>query len=235
MYHHVWARRVDIRAEQGLVSFSFDDAPLSAVDAGAAILAACGWRATYYVSAGLLGRDSEVGRLMGEAELARCAGQGHEIASHTYSHVSCPELGRAALLEECRRGVAALAGFAPRNFAYPFGASDLRVQRLLGPRFDSCRGIEPGINALATDLNDLKANAVYSGRGLDRQLELIEENRGVRGWLIFYTHDVRPEPSRFGTTPQDLERLATAVRRAGLRVTTVRGALEELRRQRPAQ
>jgi peptidoglycan/xylan/chitin deacetylase (PgdA/CDA1 family) len=165
---------------------------------------------------------------MTEYDLARCAERGHEIASHTFSHVRCPDLDRAALLAECRRGAEALGAFAPTDFAYPFGATDARVKRLIGSGFDSCRGIQPGINGLATDLNDLKANAIYSAAGLDRHLKLIEENARIRGWLIFYTHDVGTSPSPFGATPEDLERLTAAVRRAGLRVATIRGVLEEL-------
>jgi hypothetical protein len=98
----------------------------------------------------------------------------------------------------------------------------------MGTRFASCRGIQPGINAVGTDLNHLQANAVYSTDGLDHNLALIEANTRLRGWLIFYTHDVQRTPSRFGTTPEDLERLTRAVRGAGLRVLTVDNALEEL-------
>ena len=50
-------RPARMRLERAMVSFSFDDAPASATRAGARALETRGLRATYYVSAGLAGRD----------------------------------------------------------------------------------------------------------------------------------------------------------------------------------
>ncbi len=52
-------------------------------------------------------------------------------------------------------------------------------------------------------------------------LELAELNRRSNGWLIFYTHDVRPSPSKFGCTPELLEALVKSVVEDGCRIMKV--------------
>jgi hypothetical protein len=52
----------------------------------------------------------------------------------------------------------------------------------------------------------LRANSLYGGDDRRAEVqELILENERRKGWLIFYSHDVRPNPSRFGCTPELLK------------------------------
>ncbi|MFP4520418.1 MAG: polysaccharide deacetylase, partial [Oceanicaulis sp.] len=46
-----------------LVSFTFDDFPKSAAQAGAAALEKRGWRGTYYASGGFAGGETHLGRM----------------------------------------------------------------------------------------------------------------------------------------------------------------------------
>ena len=57
---------------------------------------------------------------------------------------------------------------------------------------------------------------------------LILENAKRKSWLIFYTHDVRPEPSRYGCTPELLEAAVSSAVHSGSRILTVREALAEV-------
>jgi hypothetical protein len=50
-------KRVRFALERPMLSISFDDAPVSAADDGAKIVEAADARATYFISAGLCGRD----------------------------------------------------------------------------------------------------------------------------------------------------------------------------------
>jgi len=228
VYERLGARRFDGRSESGLVTFTFDDFPATALDSGGALLERFGWRATYYASGGLLGLDSASGRLATVRELDDGIARGHEIGNHSFSHSDCSKTSEKDFIEDCHRGSQALASYDAKNFAYPFGAMTPRVQTLLGRTYDSCRGIEAGINGRGADLNGLRANAVYSSRGLSDAEQLVERNRSERGWLIFYTHDVRDTPSRFGVNPADFERLAKAVLDTGMPVLTVKDAILRL-------
>lgn len=227
-YKAIWARPFDGTTDRGMVTFTFDDFPSTALDPGGVILESFGWQATYYAASALLGAETDVGRVATAEELARCHSRGHEIGNHSFSHLDCARVPARQFAADCRRGQKALTDYGARNFAYPYGSVTVSAKVLVGKHCDSCRGIRPGTNAGNSDLNDLRANAVYSHRGLDLVLEQVEHNISTRGWLIFYTHDVRERPSQFGVTPSDLNRLASCVRQSGMSVVTVREALKKL-------
>ena len=98
----------------------------------------------------------------------------------------------------------------------------------------SCRGIYGGVNGPDLDLNLLRANSLYGD--VDRLAhveELISENERKKGWLIFYTHDVRDNPSRYGCTPALLESALSAAIRSGSKISTVAHLVSELRPHSP--
>ena len=69
------------------------------------------------------------------------------------------------------------------------------------------------------DLNLFRANSVYGDAGrLWAAGVLLLENEQRQGWLIFYTHDVRSEPSPFGCTPKLLEKAVSLVVKRGFSV-----------------
>jgi hypothetical protein len=115
------------------------------------------------------------------------------------------------------------------NFAYPYGDVTLRAKKTLGPDLVSCRSTIGGINGPEADLNLLRANRLYGGidefTGVQR---LIRENEERKGWLIFYSHDVRPQPSRFGCTPALLEATVSFAAQSKATVLTVADALAKL-------
>jgi len=54
---------------------------------------------------------------------------------------------------------------------------------------------------------------------------LIAENLKRKTWLIFYTHDVRENPSPYGCTPELMEQTVSCAVRSGCRVLTIQEAL----------
>lgn len=205
----VRARPANIAWPRGVVSFTFDDFPKSALSAGGAILEKYGLRGTYYAALGLAGSDGDTGALHDLDDIRAAHARGHELACHTYTHLDCSRAPVRAVLAEIAENAAALSALtasAPTNFAYPFGALSLAAKQALSSRFASCRGVSPGLNNGAVDLADLRTHRIYDGEfdetGLRR---LIDRNSALGGWLIFYTHDVAAAPSRFGCTPAQLE------------------------------
>ena len=227
-YRLAQARRVNGRTRTGMVSFTFDDFPHSALEVGGAILAAKGLCGTYYTSAGLAGTTGSMGPLFAGDDLARAEGAGHEIGGHTFSHVGVAGLPKRTLLADIARNQQTLARFAPRNFSYPMGSTDFAAAGLLGRHFDSCRSIEPGHNGEGTDLNLLKAVALYSHHPEQRFFDHIAAARREGAWLIFYTHDIADSPSRFGCSIDLFERVVAAAHRSGAMVAPVRDCLAAL-------
>jgi peptidoglycan/xylan/chitin deacetylase (PgdA/CDA1 family) len=171
---------------------------------------------------GLMNTSNELGEGFRLDDLYAVVADGHELASHTFCHNSSRKVSLGAFMEDVRKGQSAIreiAGLTPNsNFAYPYGEVTLAAKRALGKEMKSCRGTQGGVNGPFIDLNLLRANGLY-GSSVDQlrrveQLILHNENQG--GWLIFYTHDVRSNPSSYGCTPELLE--------STVRVAVQRGA-----------
>ena len=219
-------RDVSLPCDRPLISFSFDDFPRTALTVGGAILQDSGVRGTYYAAPGLISTQNHLGEHFCTDDLLNLLATGHELGTHTYSHVSARALGLASYVDEVEKGYQALAEMpglrVTRHFSYPFGEITLRVKRAIGPRMQSCRGIYPGLNGPRVDLNLLRANRLYGDVAGSLAAEaLINENSRAQSWLIFYTHDVRTNPSPYGCTPALLTNVVRAAVKSGARIATV--------------
>jgi peptidoglycan/xylan/chitin deacetylase (PgdA/CDA1 family) len=226
-------RSVSLENRGSIVSFTFDDFPRSAASAGAAILEQFGVRGTYYTAMGLMNSSNELGEQFRREDLASLVGKGHELASHTFSHLSCRSVPLSEFrndVEKGRRAIESASGADSGNFAYPFGHVSLRAKRTLGPFLASSRSVIPGLNGPEIDLNLLRANRLYGDLAASRGVEdLISQNLKQGAWLIFYTHDVRPDPSAYGCTPALLEFAVSAALGSGSRILTVQQAVAEVK------
>jgi peptidoglycan/xylan/chitin deacetylase (PgdA/CDA1 family) len=215
--------------QRPVVSFSFDDFPRSAYTVGGSILRRCGGLGTYYVTPGLMSKTNELGKQFELNDLRALIEDGHELASHTRSHLSSRQVAFEEFQDDTQKGREAIAEIVGEkdsgNFAYPFGCVTVEAKRKLGPQMVSCRGTIGGINGPEIDLNLLRANRLYGGiNRLEQVRKLIQTNEREKGWLIFYTHDVSESPSAYGCTPMLLEAsVSYAAQRA--RIMTVAAVL----------
>jgi len=112
------------------------------------------------------------------------------------------------------------------NFAYPYGAVTAAAKRIVGKEMQSCRGTYHGVNGPVVDLNLLRANPLYGDtEKLESVRQLLAENEETRGWLIFYTHDVRKNPSAYGCTPELFESVVKMVQERSMKILTVEQVL----------
>ena len=229
----LYSRTVLLGNRGPIVSFTFDDFPRTAFTVGGTILKNCGARGTYYVAIGLMNTTNELGDQFSPEDLNSLLEEGHELGSHTFSHISCRSVSCSTFQEDIKRGRRAIQEVTgvvdSGNFAYPFGHVTLSSKKALGQDLASCRSIFPGINGPSVDLNLLKANRLYGDLDKSAQAErLIVDNEKQKSWLIFYSHDVRPKPSAYGCTPSLLESAASFAVRRGCRVMTIGNVLAEL-------
>jgi peptidoglycan/xylan/chitin deacetylase (PgdA/CDA1 family) len=220
-----------------LVTFTFDDVPASACEAGARVLERHGARATFYVAGQDCGAAGSGGSPRASIEQLRTVwADGHEIGCHTYSHPAIRYMSLAELSVELERNRAALKAIDRdielRNFAYPYGDLSVRDKRYLEGCFDSCRSGHAGINSGVADLGALHAWPLQEGPLSKVKIaELIAETVRRRGWLIFFGHDVVEQPGTYGISPDLLEFSVTTAQRAGCVVTTVADGLDRIRRR----
>lgn len=222
-----------INPARGLISFTFDDFPRSALSVGGTVLERHELRGTYYAALSLIGGEDHGHALMTEEDLAALHDRGHELACHTYSHVNCRSLDRSRLEREFDENSRQAVRFGTNDgfvsFSYPFGEVSLAAKSLASDRFATARGILPGINQGTVDLAALLGNSLYGGmENVERALQLIEENERRRGWLVFYTHDVAEAPSRYGCTPEHFAAVVEAAADSACDVLTMERAYRTL-------
>lgn len=222
----VSSRRVPLGNRGPVVSFCFDDFPRTALTTGGRILNSLGVAGSYYVAAGLMNKMNELGEQFHREDLDAALADGHELASHTFSHISCRSVSASTFLADVQKGRQAIEQLTGKpdsgNFAFPFGDLTLKAKKLVGPGAVSCRSTWKGFNGPDVDLNLLRANSLYGGR--DECViaqKLILDNERKKGWLIFYSHDVQETPSRFGCTPALLEFAVSCALQTSTRVLTV--------------
>lgn len=217
-------RPLAVQPDRPMVSFTFDDAPLTAATTGANLLAARGLRGTFYVSAGLAGADAPMGRCADAEDYRRLAEAGHEIACHTFSHLDCGQASGAAAAADAARNAETLGAWGvgePQTFAYPYGDVAAGPKRALAGRFGLLRALHHGVIEKGCDLNQAPAVGIEGPDGEALAQRWLAEAAQRRAWLILYTHDVRPRPSPWGCTPDALARLIDRALAGGMAVVTV--------------
>ncbi len=228
-------RLIPIRLEKALVSFTFDDFPLSAISNGARMLENEGWRATYYTSAGLAQSENHHGKHFSAQDLCDLEARGHEIAGHTHSHSDLTRLSVSESISEVQTNYEALKSMGVKseinNFAYPYGEVNGRLKKALSEKFKSMRGIQDGAHYVSADLNELKSQAIDSKPNFDKALKIINGFSKRPGWLILFTHDIIENPSKWGCTPDKFEQIVNAVKMCGANVLPVTDALAYLEKK----
>lgn len=209
-----------------VVTFTFDDFPRTAYTVGGKILRDFDTRGTFYAAFGLMNSTNSSGDQFCLDDLHSLVADRHELASHTFHHVSSHTTSACGFLQEVREGCAALQQIPgltiSNNFAYPLGAVTVRTKREVGKEMLSCRGNYHGVNGPVVDASLLRANPLYGDTDqLDFVRRLVRDNEKSTGWLIFYTHDVRKSPSPYGCTPTLLESAIKVVLDSSMKILTV--------------
>lgn len=224
---------VDLRISNGIVSFSFDDFPLSAVTAGAEVLNEFRAKGTYYTSMSHLGIVWSQGAYFSTPDLQNLLRDGHELACHTFGHLNCAEVPLDVCLSDIKKNLRAfqevLGDVEICNFSYPYGAWTPELAKVLARRFATCRTVHEGLNVGRVNLALLNACAIYSRNlNIEDLRRLVRRASDERGWLILYTHDVSENPTEWGCTPEELRILVSAAFECGCEVLPVRNAVGKI-------
>jgi len=207
-----------------VISFAFDDFPLSALKEGGRILEKYYLSGTYYGCFGMAGGASPSGEIAAADDFRACLERGHELGCHTYSHFDGLKYDQVALVNDMHRNRHAaqnLANVTLTQFAYPYGRVGYAIKQAALQVYQSARTTQPGINQGTFDLGMLKAVPLYSQHVTTLCVSYLKQLSSTPGWLIFYTHDVSAMPSAYGCTPQELESLIVQANAQGYTVLPV--------------
>lgn len=220
---------VEIAPARGVFSLSFDDIPATAWTEAGPILAEHGIKATYYVCGGLAGGRNMDRDQFQVRHLQELHADGHEVGCHTFGHTSVLRMDAEALRLSLDANAAWVAdrldGYRMTTFAYPFGDATPGAKRYVRGRFDLGRGVRDGINAGREDRGLIKSVGLERRRLPGYDLEaLMAETAASKGWLTAYGHDVSDNPTDYGCTPADLDRVLRLAKAAGLEILPVGAA-----------
>lgn len=209
---YLYRKIIKLQTTRPIISFSFDDAPRTAFTNGGEILNKYGVAATFYVSLGLLGSDSPSGPIASIDNLHSASRDGHEMGCHTFRHEHSWDTKTKVFVQSVLKNRKALSEILPEacflSLAYPICGPKPETKREMGCLFSCCRGGEETFNVGNIDLNLLNAFFldVRNSNTVDEVKKLIDKNTEVRGWLIFATHDIDDNPSRYGCTKEFFEK-----------------------------
>ncbi|MEP1778297.1 polysaccharide deacetylase family protein [Reichenbachiella sp.] len=226
--------KANIPPKTKAISFTFDDAPKSAFVNAQNILNDNNKKGTYYIALSFLESKPENEDYFNVEDLKKCVTNGHELACHTYSHIHLYSTKGKGIVEvELSKNRKALQEIGVKddflNFSYPFGEQTRQAKKVLSKRFLTCRGIDHGINRDRVDANNLKAIKLYENtHSLMKIYSLLEEFSDKGGWLVFYTHDVETNYSRFGCSPEYFEAVVKKCVELDIEIKTVKEMTQEL-------
>ncbi len=226
MARHFGRRPFTLRNSSPLISFTFDDFPVSALETAGVILERYGVAGTYYIALGMMGQDAPAGRIFSAPDLNRVVAGKHELGCHTFAHCdswqTAPRVFEESIEDNRRALRKILPGASMSNLSYPISCPRPDTKRRAARHFACCRGGGQGFNAGTIDLNYV--NAYFLEQTAVSPLSpqaLIEQACRENGWLVFATHDVCENPTRLGCTPAFFEEVVACAVKSRARVVTV--------------
>ena len=110
--------------------------------------------------------------------------------------------------------------FRSTTFAYPYGDVAAGPKAALASRYSLLRALHHGLIEAGADLNQAPSVGLEGPEG-ERQVMAWLQKAVQRGsWLILTSHDVSPQPSRWGCTPDALSRVLDQALALGFQIIT---------------
>lgn len=222
----------EVTLDQAIVSFTFDDVPLSALTSGLDILTKYGYPCTFYMAFDLMNQEKTDLRANNELLLQKIRNAGCEIACHTYSHLHFFRSNENEINSDLDNNQSfvrkLIPGYSLTNFSFPYGEQTARARRIIRKRFRTARSVYKGLNDGIIDLNCLKAVRLYESIHINKAKEMVDLAIDRKAWLIFYTHDVSDTPSENGCSPAYFEEIIKYCSGKNLKVLTIEQAADLL-------
>ena len=203
--------------KEAYISITFDDGYLSQYRA-ADILESYGYKGTFYVPAGLMGKEFENRQLMDWSQLKALQEKGHEIGGHTLNHVHAKDMSEKDYDAEVLEGKNLLLqhGISATDFAYPYGDDAYKQSEKY---FKTARTTKWCVNKISA--NELCGLALVriNYKLLPVYLSDLKTNGG---WLVIVIHsiDENPRPD-VDVTSEQLISILEQIKNSGIPVKTI--------------
>lgn len=225
-------KRIPLNLPEPMISFSFDDIPDSAITNGARILHKYGYKGTYYISLDLKANNDASKTYFDHSRLKQIVHNGHELACHTANHIRFYNSNRKQIIQDLKKNQQRvnelIPGYTFKNFSYPAGEQTFRSKLILKKEYRSARGVNAGMHIKSVDLYNLYGNALGGHMNIERVMALIDEAIRNKAWLIFYTHEVEENPTKYGCTAEFFEQVVNYCHQKRLLVCTINEAISRI-------
>lgn len=215
------------------ISFTFDDFPRSASLIGAEIMAKYGLKATYYISLSLMNQRNQYWEFYKPDDLIALTQSGHELGSHTYDHIDA-WYGTGPQFEESVKKnqlvfQKIIPGYNFKTLSFCTNPPNPSIKKIAEKYFLACRGGGNRINNGIIDLNLLSSFFIDRyHRDQSFAYKLIDKTVKSKGWLIFSFHDLSPNPSPFGCTPDLFKNIVQYAANSGAKILPVAEVIENI-------
>lgn len=203
---------------------------MSAIKNGENILKKYNFSGTYYISLGLMEEEGFKFNNGDDELLKQIVGHGGELACHTHKHLHLFQTNKDQIisdLEENQQTIQQfISGYKFESFSFPFGEQSVIARYITRKKYKSARSVYHGINTGRVDLNGLKCVRLYESISLDKIYAAINKTIDLNGWLIFYTHDVKNNPTDVGCSPAYFEEVVKYCYEKKLKILTINEALD---------
>jgi len=174
---------------QKTVAITFDDGSESDLLAAAPILHECGFGATFFITAGWLGRYG----FLSPSQLCELSALGFEIGSHSMTHACLTDLDDDGLrreLVDSKLQLEQIIGKPVEHFSCPGGRFDSRVARMAcDAGYRTLSSSQPRANTIAADRFSLGRVAIMRHCSLPEFRELCLKQKLLRSRLGLHIRD----------------------------------------------
>lgn len=235
VYENLYSRKVNIKLDHAIFSFTFDDVPVSAMSNGARILERAGVTGTYYVALGMANAKNGEEDFLNIDDIRALHDRGHDIQCHTYSHINLKQVTANEAFADCSRNTSQLATITGKagidHFAYPFGAVTMTGKKMLRKKYLTLRTVDPGLNYGMSDMTHLRTVSLCR-IDFDRNQvrDAITKALSCNAWVIFVSHDIKEHPSEWGLSPDDFSWAVDECKKTSGMILNVRQAYESITR-----
>lgn len=217
--------------QNAIVSLTFDDGFLTHYNQARTILGNQGYFGTFFIDTAATGKTGR----MTVAQYKSLSTLGHEIGSHTVSHLHLTTLTSQMLDDELRLSKQTLEnniGKSVTNLASPFGEYNDDVLSNIKTYYSSHRSTDVGFNYLNRyDLYNIKVQNVNKNTSLTTVKSWIDQAIHEKSWLVLVYHDIKATGDAFSTSPANLTSEVAYLKQKAVSVKTIEQAIIDIKSQ----
>jgi len=236
--HKVSSNDVKIFREP-IVSVTFDDGWRSAATSAAPILAVHNIATTQYIITDKIGQPG----YMTIDQLRAMKAAGHEIASHSTSHIPLKSASGQVLDTELKKSKAVLLKnnlIDPKSthFSFPYGSYSTHAVEVGQSEYATLRNSNgnpaDGIDARDVNIKEAFKAGYVIGYGVDVTTKLSDVQAAIayakshNGWLVLIFHQIDDTLNEYSVSPQMFKDILTAIDDAGIKTATINDSYASL-------